>query len=80
MLDCTYRLQIPHRKGQLAQVMGAIAEGDGLIGDVVTIWLFQTKTGVPVGRLNKMQFADGSMLRDSQVGGENGERTDDGLR
>ena len=37
MLDCTYRLQIPHRKGQLAQVMGAIAEGDGLIGDVVTI-------------------------------------------
>jgi malate dehydrogenase (oxaloacetate-decarboxylating) len=37
MLDCTYRLQIPHRKGQLAQVMGAIAEGDGLIGDVVTV-------------------------------------------
>ena len=50
------------------------------IGDVVTIWLFQTKTGLPVGRMNKMQFADGSMLRDSQVGGENGERTDDGLK
>lgn len=49
-------------------------------GDVVTIWLFQTKTGLPVGRLNKVQFADGSMLRDSQVGGDNGERTDDGLR
>ncbi len=37
MLDCTYRLQIPHRKGQLARVMSAIAEGDGLIGDVVTV-------------------------------------------
>ena len=49
-------------------------------GDVVTIWLFQTKTGVPVGRLNKIQFADGSLLRDSQTGGENGARTDDGLR
>ena len=50
------------------------------VGDVVTIWLFQTKTGLPVGRLNKIQFADGSLLRDSQVGGDNGERTDDGLR
>jgi malate dehydrogenase (oxaloacetate-decarboxylating) len=37
MLDCTYRVQIPHRPGQLAQVMGAIAQGEGLIGDVVTI-------------------------------------------
>jgi malate dehydrogenase (oxaloacetate-decarboxylating) len=37
MLDCTYRLQIPHRKGQLAKVMSAIADGDGLIGDVVTV-------------------------------------------
>jgi malate dehydrogenase (oxaloacetate-decarboxylating) len=37
LLDCTYRVQIPHRAGQLAKVMLAIAEGDGLIGDVVTI-------------------------------------------
>jgi malate dehydrogenase (oxaloacetate-decarboxylating) len=37
MLDCTYRVQIPHQLGQLARVMGAIAEGQGLIGDVVTI-------------------------------------------
>ena len=50
------------------------------VGDTVTIWLFQTKTGQPVGRLNKIQFADGSMLRDSQTGGDNGERTDDGLK
>jgi malate dehydrogenase (oxaloacetate-decarboxylating) len=37
MLDCTYRVQVPHRKGQLARVMATIAEGDGLIGDVVTV-------------------------------------------
>jgi Family of unknown function (DUF6152) len=50
------------------------------IGDEVTIWVFRTKTGLPVGRLNKMQFADGTLLRDSQVGGDNGERTDDDLK
>jgi uncharacterized protein DUF6152 len=49
-------------------------------GDVVTIWVFQSKTGALVGRLNKIQFADGTLLRDSQVGGDNGNRTDDGLR
>jgi len=36
-LDCTYRLRIPHRAGQLAKVAGAIAETGGLIGDVATI-------------------------------------------
>jgi malate dehydrogenase (oxaloacetate-decarboxylating) len=37
VLDCTYRVQIPHKAGQLARVMGAIADGRGLIGDVVTV-------------------------------------------
>jgi malate dehydrogenase (oxaloacetate-decarboxylating) len=36
-LDYTYRIQLPHRPGQLAKVAGTIADGDGLIGDVVTI-------------------------------------------
>jgi malate dehydrogenase (oxaloacetate-decarboxylating) len=36
-LDYTYRIQLPHRPGQLARVAGTIAEGDGLIGDVTTI-------------------------------------------
>jgi malate dehydrogenase (oxaloacetate-decarboxylating) len=36
-LDYTYRIQIPHRAGQLATVAGTIAEGGGLIGDVTTI-------------------------------------------
>ncbi|HEY1517659.1 MAG TPA: NAD(P)-dependent oxidoreductase [Solirubrobacteraceae bacterium] len=39
MLDCTYRLHIPHHAGQLARVAQAIADGEGLIGDVVTVSL-----------------------------------------
>jgi malate dehydrogenase (oxaloacetate-decarboxylating) len=39
MLDCTFRVRIPHRAGQLARVAGAIAEAEGLIGDVVTLSL-----------------------------------------
>ena len=50
------------------------------VGDVITIWVFQTKTGLPVGRLNKLQFADGRLIRDTQVGANDGNRSDDGLR
>ncbi len=38
-LDVTYRVQIPHRPGQLARVAGAIAEHQGLIGDITTVSL-----------------------------------------
>jgi malate dehydrogenase (oxaloacetate-decarboxylating) len=44
MLDCTYRVQIPHAAGQLAKVAGAIADGAGLIGDVVTVSLGREHT------------------------------------
>jgi len=36
-LDCTYRLRIPHRVGQLATVTSRIAEHGGVIGDISTI-------------------------------------------
>ena len=36
-LDYTYHIHMPHRTGQLARVAGAIAEGDGLIGNVDTV-------------------------------------------
>ncbi len=36
-MDCTYRLRIPHRAGQLAKVSTRISEFGGLIGDVSTI-------------------------------------------
>ncbi|MDQ3926823.1 MAG: NAD-dependent malic enzyme [Actinomycetota bacterium] len=37
LLDYTYRIQMPHRRGQLARVAGTIASGGGLIGEMVTI-------------------------------------------
>ena len=37
LLDYTYRIRSPHRPGSLARVAGTIAQGEGLIGDVVTI-------------------------------------------
>lgn len=39
-------------------------------GDVVTVYVFQSKTGNPVGRLNKIVLADGTALNDSQLGGD----------
>lgn len=39
-------------------------------GDVVTVYIYPAKSGSPVGRLNKIVFADGAILRDSQLGGE----------
>jgi uncharacterized protein with ACT and thioredoxin-like domain len=37
VLDCTFRIQAPHKVGSLAKVAGAIAEAHGVIGDVVTL-------------------------------------------
>lgn len=36
-VDYTYRIRLPHRPGSLAKVTGAIADGEGLIGDVNTL-------------------------------------------
>ena len=36
-LDFVYRIEQPHRTGMLARVCRAIADGDGLIGDVHTV-------------------------------------------
>ena len=37
-------------------------------GDVITVYMFQAKTGNPVGRINKIVLADGTTLRDSTLG------------
>lgn len=39
-------------------------------GDVISVYLYQAKSGSPVGRLQKIVFSDGTTLRDSQQGGE----------
>jgi hypothetical protein len=41
-------------------------------GDVITVFLFQAKTGNPVGRINKIVLADGTTLRDSALGADRG--------
>jgi hypothetical protein len=41
-------------------------------GDVVTVYLYPTKAGAPVGRLQKLVLADGTQLHDTQLGGDSG--------
>lgn len=49
-------------------------------GDVVTLYVWRSKTGAPVGRLNKVEFADGTVMRDTQTGADDGGRSDTGQR
>jgi hypothetical protein len=49
-------------------------------GDMITIYVWQTKNGAPVGRLNKLMTPDGTVLRDSQTGADDGGRADNGAR
>jgi Family of unknown function (DUF6152) len=49
-------------------------------GDVVTVYMFPAKNGNPVGRINKVVLADGSLLRDSQTGADNGGRADNDVK
>ena len=37
-------------------------------GDVLTVYIYQSKTGRPVGRLNKIVLSDGTELKDSALG------------
>jgi hypothetical protein len=37
-------------------------------GDKISVYLFQSKTGNPVGRLQKIVLADGSQFKDSALG------------
>lgn len=39
-------------------------------GDVITVYVYATKTGNPVGRLNHIILADGSRLDDTVLGGD----------
>ena len=43
-------------------------------GDVITVYVHQAKTKNPVGRIERVVLADGSVLRDSAGGGEAGGR------
>src|ERR1051325_1098908 len=45
-------------------------------GDVVTLYVGQAKTRAPVGRFNKFVLADGTIMRDTQTGADDGGRAD----
>jgi hypothetical protein len=49
-------------------------------GDVVTLYVWRAKTGATVGRFNKVDFPDGTTMRDTQRGADDGGRTDGGVR
>lgn len=44
-------------------------------GDVITIRAYLARNGNPAGRLNKITFADGTELHDTQLGGDEGGKT-----
>ncbi len=39
-------------------------------GDVITVYIYASKTGNPVGRLNHIILADGTRLEDTVLGGD----------
>ena len=39
-------------------------------GDVVSVYMYPTKAGAPVGRLQKIVLSDGTQLHDTQLGGD----------
>ena len=49
-------------------------------GDVITVYMFAAKNGNSVGRINNIVLADGTLLRDSQTGGDSGGRADNDVR
>jgi hypothetical protein len=44
-------------------------------GDVITVRAYLARNGQPAGRLNKIIFADGTELHDTQLGGDDGGKT-----
>ena len=80
---CVVTFDVNDDKGRLVHwageagspsALGLIGWSKGALrpGDKMTVYIFQAKSGNPVGRLNKIVRADGTELRDSQLGGERG--------
>ena len=68
-------------KGNLAHWVGETGSPSALVligwsktsvqpGDVITVFIYPSKSGNPAGRLNKLVLADGTTLHDTQLGGE----------
>ena len=44
-------------------------------GDMITVYVYAAKTGLPAGRLNKLVLSDGTVLHDTQLGGDGGNKS-----
>ena len=44
-------------------------------GDVISVYLYAAKSGNPAGRLNRVVLSDGTILHDTQLGGDAGNKT-----
>src|ERR1700722_2553656 len=44
-------------------------------GDVISVSLYPAKSGNPAGRLNHITLSDGTVLHDTQLGGDAGNKT-----
>ena len=44
-------------------------------GDVITVYMYAAKTGLPAGRLNRVILSDGTVLHDTQLGGDAGNKS-----
>ena len=49
-------------------VLSGWSKGSVKAGDTLDVYLYQSKTGNPVGRLSKIVLADGTELKDSALG------------
>jgi Family of unknown function (DUF6152) len=68
-------------KGNVAHWVGETGSPSALVligwsktsvqpGDLITVFIYPSKSGSPAGRLNKIVLADGTTLHDTQLGGE----------
>jgi Family of unknown function (DUF6152) len=73
-------------KGKVAHWVGETGSPSAMIligwektsvqpGDVITVYIYPSKEGNPAGRLNRLVLADGSVLHDTQLGGDDGGKT-----
>ena len=73
-------------KGKVAHWVGETGSPSAMIligwektsvhpGDVITVYIYPSKEGNPAGRLNRLVLADGTVLHDTQLGGEDGSKT-----
>lgn len=77
---------VKDEKGNVAHWVGETGSPSALVligwsktsiepGDVISVFIYPSKSGSTAGRLNKIVLADGTTLHDTQLGGDGGGKT-----